>query len=56
MEKDKADDLTSFAKHTLMQQFRELSKHPPDNCSVRLAKKARVYANAARTRLGGPAQ
>jgi hypothetical protein len=30
-------NLSTFAKHTLMQQLRELSRNPPENCSVRLA-------------------
>ena len=30
------DNLSTFAKQTLMQQFRELSRHPPDNVSVGL--------------------
>jgi len=29
-------ELTSFAKHTLMQQLRELTKRPPENVSVGL--------------------
>ena len=29
-------ELTTFAKHTLMQQLRELTKHPPENVSVGL--------------------
>ena len=31
-----ADNLSMFAKQTLMQQFRELSRQPPENVSVGL--------------------